>query len=310
VIAISDAVSYARDRTGPEFHIRELKKTKAAGPLDSLCERQPPSFFHYRHLKSGSVQLRHWHTKLHIFCKKSPKETCLRVYFRTRMDGMEIGITIFYIPGRGMPHDYFVRVTYSYDKIASMVSLWSCRSEKLVVYEHVGEKTEKIHCHILILGCNIHKKQLRNLGSTCVSLKGNELCSFKECDQHWKTACVYMTKGKLDPKYLKGFSQDEAEKWKSEFVEPPHSEKVSSREKLYNEFFQVLPDFDEVPASSRSEVYWKFNYLKPYARRYAFQRNSYLWTPKAANDYKMLLMTYCFRYDIPIPKDHKFSQDL
>lgn len=214
-----------------------------------------------------------------------------------------------------MPHDYFVRITYAYDKIASMVSLWACRAEKMVVYEHIGTKTEKVHCHILILGCNIHKKQLRNLGATCVSLKGNELCSFKECTS-WETPVVYMTKGNLDPKYIKGFERSEADVWKSKWVEPIKYEKVSKDVKLFEDFwtdelyerFQSLrrpedEDMDKV-------VYYQYYWILREARTYAFGVNGGIWNMRARNIYYMCSMTACMRAQIPISKKHKFAEIL
>lgn len=118
-----------------------------------------------------------------------------------------------------------------------------------------------------------------------------------------------MTKGKLNPKYLKGFTNEEANVWKSKWVEPVKYEKVSSAARMYSNFEEDSGDiFEDV--IDKTEDYWKFNQLKRVARNYAFQHNSALWTMKTANDYKMLVMSYSFRHSIPIPPDHKFGKDL
>lgn len=212
-----------------------------------------------------------------------------------------------------MPYDYFVRVTYPYDKIASMVSLWSCRAEKLVVYEHTGEKTEKVHCHILILGSNTHKKQLRNLGATCVSLKGNELCSFKDC-KSFERPLVYMTKGNLNPKYLKGFEHTDAEVWKAKWVPEEKYEKVPKDELLYNEFWsdELWEKFQDLKVPDNEVdfekiMYYKFYWVLREAREYSFQKNGGIWNMKSRNMYYMLALTCCMRNRISISKKHKFA---
>lgn len=213
-----------------------------------------------------------------------------------------------------MPYAYFVRITHAYENLRSLVSLWSMRCEKIVVYEHVGTQTEKVHCHILILGSNTQKKQLRNIGSTCVNLKGNEMCSFKDADEDYERACVYMTKGKLSPMFLKGFDSSDAELWKSKWVEPTIDPKISSAEKLYNEFESVMEDTSDyappVDCFGKDLDEFKFNYIKRCARSFAFSRNKFLWSQKFINDYKLLCMTYCMRRDIPIPSKHKFAEIL
>lgn len=220
-----------------------------------------------------------------------------------------------------MPYDYFIRVTHAYEKLRSLLSLWSMRCERMAVYEHVGTQTEKVHCHILIMGSCVHKKQLRNIGATCVNLKGNEMCSFKDADSNWETACVYMTKGKLDPKQLKGFEDGKANEWKTKWVEPDKVEKISTAQKSYNYFQSIVDEAFLDPEQFNPPNYvieqgvqgvnlYKFNFVKRVARDISFQLNGALWTQKCANDYKMLLMSYCMRHGIPIPREHKFSDVL
>lgn len=215
-----------------------------------------------------------------------------------------------------MTYDYFVRITHSYDKIASLVSLWACRSEKLVVYEHIGTETEKVHCHILILGSNTQKKQLRNIGATCVPLKGNELCSFKECVS-WETPVVYMSKGNLDPKYLKGFERSDADEWKAKWVAPSEYEKVSSDVRIVEKFWtdHRLEQFNnlvrpETEPDINRQIHYKFYWICKQAYAFLFGLNSYVWNMKTRNQYYMLVMTIATRQSIPIPRNHKFAEIL
>lgn len=193
-----------------------------------------------------------------------------------------------------MSHDYFVRITHPYASLQAMVSLWSLRCEKLVVYEHTGGKTEKVHCHILILGSNTHKKQLRNIGSDFVCLKGNELCSFKECVS-WQTPVVYMTKGNLEPKFLKGFQSEDSDNWKSQWVPRDQYEKVDPLSKLYDD---VFTDF----VLDKTSDDFGFGQIKRHVRAEVLNINNYIWTQKCFNQYKTLVYSFVFRNNIPIPE--------
>lgn len=212
-----------------------------------------------------------------------------------------------------MSYDYFVRITHPYEAIKVVVSLWALRATKLVVYEHTGEKTEKIHCHILILGSNTQKKQLRNIGADHVDLKGNEMCSFKEAVSY-DTPLVYMTKGNLDPKYLKGYEAADAAKWKSSWVQPVKYVKQSSVKKLYDEIFPPTGKYQgdwtwPTPEDFVSEEYTAFHKVRIYAKQQIFARSKdQMWTPKCFSDYKTIVYTICFHADIPIPKQTEWGK--
>lgn len=200
-----------------------------------------------------------------------------------------------------MPNDYFVRITHSYEAIAQLVSLWALRSERLAVFEHTGTKTEKIHCHILILGSVLQKKQLRNIGSEIVMLKGNEFCSFKECIS-WETPVVYMTKGKLDAKYLKGWTQADVDMWKSRWVEPKSYQKPNPYQGVYDYVFDSVNGFSITDDDRDEGVYAPFLKLKHHVRRWVFAYHNEFWTPQAQNHYKVCVYTYVMRNkNIPIP---------
>jgi len=88
-----------------------------------------------------------------------------------------------------------------------MFQNWAPLCEQWAVYEHAGEKTGKIHCHILMVRCKIHKKQLRNRNCG-INLMGNEHCSFKELDPAPDSlfqTLTYCSKGSIEPHEFFGF---------------------------------------------------------------------------------------------------------
>lgn len=204
-----------------------------------------------------------------------------------------------------MPNDYFCRITRSYSDLSGMVAVWSERAFKMVVYEHTGEETEKTHIHMVIIGSSVCKKQLKNLVAY-LNLKGNEDWSFKDYDGD-DTAMTYMTKGSLDPKYLKGFTQQEADRWKSLWKPGRRGAKVADIEGLWKSCFG-----DPVQSAIDKELYFKQNPGRPLidwvlhqARIAAFAWNKHYWTIKAKNDYKCLVFTYIERFYVTLPPPEK-----
>lgn len=206
-----------------------------------------------------------------------------------------------------MPHDYFVRITRSYTDLSGLVAIWSARADKVVVYEHTGEETEKTHIHMVIIGSDVCKKQLRNLVKY-LNLKGNEDWSFKEYDGN-DTAMTYMTKGELEPKYIKGYTVQDADLWKSLWKPGRKKSKLSDIEKLWNSSFgdRVQADLDYELWRKDRPLSDKIDWVISYARENAFSYNNGFWTVKAKNDYKCLVYTYIYRYNMIIPIDKKYD---
>lgn len=196
--------------------------------------------------------------------------------------------------------DYAVRISYAYDLVAKLVSAWGQRSKTMAVYEHTAAEAERVHVHLVMTGTNVDKKQLRNIGSQFVSLKGNELCSFKEFTGEEK-AYVYMTKGVHDPKYLLGFTKEQADDWKSKWVAPKKVEKIDKWSKIYNQFV------DSQGYDIRQETTNPLWVCKKCAMFYVREVLGLVFTPNAVNIYKMLVRTYCYDNKISIPTGDKLD---
>lgn len=212
-----------------------------------------------------------------------------------------------------------VRVTHSFQDASGVVALWADRCEKLLCYEHVGDVTEKIHIHLTIIGSNICKKQLRNIGDVMIPLVGNKYCSFKKFDLN-ETTYVYMTKGRLDPKFNKGYTQEQTDLYKSLW-----KDKESRLETFYGNIFddgdEDAIDYEywvrdnnspegQSPAAlaawRNKMAHGRFYWAKKTVHQWVFQHYKYIWCPAAANDYKALVYTYIFRHHVLIPDDDPF----
>lgn len=216
---------------------------------------------------------------------------------------------------RGMVYHYAVRITHSYEVCKALVDTWSLRCEKMLVYEHIGSVTEKVHIHLIMEGSDTHKKWLRELGQrTGVNLKGNKYCSFKEFDGN-KTAMVYMTKGVHEPSYNKGYSLEDIALWKSQWVDHPKSKDAALYEhifgseeyndEMYENWTKENPKDDKDVTMSH-----KFKWVKSEAYKAALMHNGFIVNMKTINQYKMLVYSYCARYGIWIPDEDKVFKRL
>lgn len=216
-----------------------------------------------------------------------------------------------------MPNDYAVRITYAYEVIKPLIETWAERCEKLAVYEHVGERTNKVHIHMVIEGCEIGKEQLKNLAKpTPINLKGNKQCSFKKYDGNQR-AYVYMAKGVLSPKLLKGWTDLDADRWKKLWVGDlghQNSKDVLAYEDCYDEltfevawrYYQRDHPLTYTPGENPiTKNDYEFNFIRTWARNYAFQKFNRVWNIQATNLYKMLVYTYVYRNNLVIPPTYK-----
>lgn len=212
-----------------------------------------------------------------------------------------------------MPYDYFARITHSYERCAAMIGRWALECDKVLVYEHVGTETEKVHIHCILRGSRVCKKQLRNIGKDFVDLKGNENCSFKECVSE-ETPITYMSKGNLTPKYNKGYEHGYIEMRRMEWRPPTEHVKMSAQMSLVYSFEnQHLQDIIEAQQNMPADIpiedvpKWVFNKIKTLARTWLFQKTQ-IANQKFFNDYKTIVMTVCFKRNISIPKDCRWSE--
>lgn len=209
-------------------------------------------------------------------------------------------------------YNYAVRITHSYEDCKKLIDTWKYRCKKMLVYEHVGSETEKVHIHMVIEECDTGKKWLRELGSRHgINLKGNKYCSFKEFDGN-KTAMVYMTKGVHDPKFNQGYSDDDIALWKSQWVSKPKSKDEALYDTVfgddeYNE--ECYKDWTTEHPADPKELYHKWKWVKATAYKAVLMKNGFIVNLKTINQYKMLVYSYMARNSICVPDDdHTFKR--
>lgn len=121
--------------------------------------------------------------------------------------------------------NHAIRITLSYDDCKHVISKWSDRSQKVIVYQHdADEEISKTHVHLALYGCEVKAEALKRMWPDAPG-KGNEFWSFKNADESIKYL-AYMSKGHLREKYVKNFSQEEVERSRQTWVDPVKDDKT------------------------------------------------------------------------------------
>jgi len=134
---------------------------------------------------------------------------------------------------------YAVRLRASYESLKTTVADWALLAEKLLCYEH-NDKKENVHCHFLLYGVydsvDTLKRKMRSHG---IDLKGSGQLSFKTSfklkdgtmvditDETIPKYVTYMSKGKYNPSYNKGYDPQFIDDCKAAWINhtrPPRGE--------------------------------------------------------------------------------------
>lgn len=156
----------------------------------------------------------------------------------------------------------FPRINGSYQDLSGVLSKLSDKCERLIAYEHAAdEEVATTHIHFLMLNPHIdvegYKKICKKMGHQR-DRHGWKWESGKTWPS-WDGAIVYMTKGRLRPVFLKGFTQEEAETARLKWRDITPSGKTEKRSALVNAFLEShSPELDVTIDSTRR---WVFHYL-------------------------------------------------
>lgn len=215
--------------------------------------------------------------------------------------------------------NYAVRISYPAARLASWISSVALDSEKVVLVEH-AENVSRVHCHALIWGGKSCKDTYKNWLKKALNIKVTKTdVSFKssytpygglEEKQVDEGAISYMSKGKYEPAYLKGWTKDEYAALKAKGFDrkdaPKEREKENSYVTVFNQFITYeFNERQELPDDIRCQP-MDFYDVKKMAWRFVMNQFKVA-SPQCLTQYKCIVLTYCFRYDVKIPeKETKF----
>lgn len=109
----------------------------------------------------------------------------------------------------------FIRIRLAYDVFAPATLDFERVCSKLVIYEHF-HNVNNIHIHIYMEDVTCSTDTLKNYIKKVVATgKGNDFWSFKSAEDD---GCItYMTKGTLEPSFVKGYTPEEIETYKGKW---------------------------------------------------------------------------------------------
>ena len=205
--------------------------------------------------------------------------------------------------------NYAVRLRAPYDTLRQTVSDWTVKASRVVVYEH--PEVGNIHCHVLLMGVYDSEQTLKNIMQRHgVGLKGAGQLSFKtsfkspdrvKLDITEESALkfiTYMSKGKYEPKYNTGYTQETIDLCKSQWV---IYSKRSPDQTLYDSFEKYVREQEKKFGIAADE-----KMVRSMALRHAKEKYGVI-NLGCRRDTAMLVDTYCYdnlmKKDIRLPFD-------
>lgn len=115
-----------------------------------------------------------------------------------------------------------IRITKSFEELKEWITVEDC--SQCIVYEHeADDEINRTHVHIWLKGIKCNTDSLKNHIRKVTGKIPASDWAFMEMNKKTKEAwndnvITYMSKGKLMPKYTKGFTEDEIEDYKSKWI--------------------------------------------------------------------------------------------
>lgn len=162
--------------------------------------------------------------------------------------------------------DLFCRIRVPYQNVLGAVELIAKKCDKVVIYEH-NERQDNIHIHCYLQRCTVSTDTLKNYFKRSGFSGGDKGAgwSFKTATDN---GCVtYMTKGKLEPVFVQGYTEEEIQqlksKWEDREPKKQQSQLVSyvvkenpeqSKKRQWDMVQEIVKTFNEQPHKTGREL--------------------------------------------------------
>lgn len=206
--------------------------------------------------------------------------------------------------------NYAVRISDSWESLRQTVGAWALKAERILCYEHSDDGAARLHCHLLLWGVHDTVDNLkviaRGLG---IKVTGNKGWTFKTTfkdpkaivhdidEQTYETYVTYMSKGKYEPKYVKGYEQKFLDDAKNKWIEFPKRMKCSHEKMIYEKFkkhmIQVVCELHE-KGIDETELNEKI--IKRNAFQVAMEHHGVI-SVALRKDVKMMVDTWLWSHD-------------
>jgi len=195
--------------------------------------------------------------------------------------------------------DLAVRITLGTEAVRAIVGRWLPHVEKVIGFIH-SENANRIHCHLLVIGCRVTTQRLKQLSQR--EERGNTFWSFKKADGDLDRYITYMGKGVMenlildynghhgtghgDSKYPPEKIRELVGKWQTP---PPVVRPSLSKYLQFEEIVRTLP---ENMREMRADIVG-------HANNYVFKQWQ-MFNQQANNEVANYVKTYCFKYKIRV----------
>ena len=198
-----------------------------------------------------------------------------------------------------MPSEsYAVRITLRPDLVQPYLDVVALHCSSVVAYNH-SDNPENDHVHIFIHEAKVSKERLKQLAAPHFTGKGNQFWSWKKADDNWAMYLTYMSKGKLEPFYIKGnIDPDTCEKQRLKWVTP--KAKVTPGHQAYLEFVKRMDNAGKIEQWLPGD-YEKIVHLAAYHCRAKHGYYSAACNQQIAN----YSYTYCKDNGVIVPKEKR-----
>lgn len=208
--------------------------------------------------------------------------------------------------------NYALRITYPADQLRGWFGRVAMVCEKAIFYEH-SDNVSRVHVHGILWRCTASIDTVKNWVKEALHLTpiANEW-SFK---QHYGKGnnkshiddgyIAYMSKGRYDPVYNHGYSQDVIAEQKAKGYDGKDDYKLPPDVIWYNNFEAWMLSEDHAPFNE--EVVHDFDWLKRWSFSYNITKYK-VFNVQCGMRHKMCVMTYAWNHGISIPsKETKFT---
>ena len=212
------------------------------------------------------------------------------------------------------PASFAVRITRSYDELSGVINTWGLHCGKLIAYEHIGSRTELVHCHLLVVDLAITKERLKQITlASGIQLGGNQDWSFKTAKESTDKYITYMSKGVLQPVYSMNFDTDYIDTMRQAWRNPTQLPSKDANmigdfrnyvyttwNSDYGTLFRDIPT--EIQYATRTEMFDANKFIYDAVRRYSFSfafcLTKHIWNVQTGNKARSCLITFCMENDI------------
>lgn len=114
----------------------------------------------------------------------------------------------------------FARVRASYTSVREAFNQIAIKCERIIVYEH-NERADNVHIHFLIEGNQVSTDTIKNYFKRLGFEPGDNGCNWSFVRATDRGCITYMSKGTLEPVFIKGYDQEELTSLKTAWVDRP-----------------------------------------------------------------------------------------